>query len=294
MTALFCLPLLVSCGEQKGAPARKTTSSPIRAEFPFPDQFPVVVPVWFNGTKYRFVLDTGCAVTSFSLKHRRLLGSRTRTHQSSGSLGQTVPVDMFAIPDGASMVLGSIQIKGEVGIIDYSTLGRWLADYDGLLGMDVIGSFILQFDCDKNLLRFLDPNTPPLSDWGIPFDLQISGGTPHLEMRLTPSISERFMIDTAARHIYLAQDKFEALIRELAPTANYTKQTIDSATTNLSGVVLKRFRLGTLSYEHLPLVEYPRCFLGIGFIRMHDLVTLDYRRQKLYLKERQARQQRRH
>jgi hypothetical protein len=130
--------------------------------------------------------------------------------------------------------MGPIRIKGEVGAMDYSTLGDWLTEYDGLLGIDVMGQFLVQFDFENGLLRFLGPEIPPQADWGIPFELDPLGGTPHLRVQLTDSISEQFMIDTGAPLIYLAQGKFELLVRDLIRRRNTRRRS--KGTKDLSGL----------------------------------------------------------
>jgi hypothetical protein len=121
----------------------------VRAEFPLPDQFPIIVPVKFRDVEYRFILDTGCSVSSFNRKHRDLFGNHIKTLTSSGALWQSAPMDIYTIPEEAMMQLGPIRIKGEVGVMDYSTLGDWLTEYDGLLGIDVLGQFLVQFDFEN-------------------------------------------------------------------------------------------------------------------------------------------------
>ncbi len=278
---LFAVP---TCEREKG-PVPSRLPSPVRAQFPLTNGFPVVVPMKFGDVEYRFIFDTGCSITSFNEKHKNLLGAYVKSYTSTGALLQTTPVDAFAIPDEAMMQLGPIRIKGQVGAMDYTVLGAWLNEYDGLLGIDVIGQFIIQLDFEKQQLRFLDPNTPSIPDWGTPFDIQFFGGTPHLDVRLSPSISETFMIDTAAPLIYLAQEKFESLVREYDSNSSYTQRPITLETKDLAGALVKDLHLGPLAYDRLQIVEYPRSFLGMDFLRKHTMVTLDCARRKLYLKK---------
>lgn len=282
--ALVCLILFEPGCKPKEVLVPVKPASALPAEFPLPDRFPIVVPLKFRDVEYRFILDTGCSVTSFNRKHRDLLGDYIKTYTSSGALWQKTPVDAHAIPEDATMQLGPIRIKGEVGVMDYSALGDWLGRYDGLVGIDVMGQFLVQFDFEKGLLRFLRSDTRPDPDWGEPFDLEFSGGTPHLRVRLTDSISELFMIDTGSTRITLNQDKFESLVHEFDPATKYTKRPITLDTKDLSGATMKTLRLGPLTYDTVLIVEYPRSFLGMEFLRKHSMVTLDCQGRKLFLK----------
>ncbi len=283
-TVLVCLAVVGPGCKPKQNLVAEGPPSAVRAQFPLPIQFPIVVPVKFREVEYRFILDTGCSVTSFNGKHKNLLGDYVKTYTSSGALWQSTPMDAYTIPDDTTMQMGPIRIKGEVGAMDYASLGDWLTEYDGLLGIDVMGQFLVQFDFERGRLRLLNPDTPPDSDWGIPLDLEFIGGTPHLLVRLTDSISEHFMIDTGAPLIYLMQEKFGSLVREYDPATQYTIRPITKDTKDLSGAMMKTLRLGPLTYESIQIIEYPRSFLGMDFLRKHTSVTLDCLHRKLYLK----------
>lgn len=282
--ALVCLILFEPGCKPKEVLVPVKPASALPAEFPLPDRFPIVVPMKFRDVEYHFMLDTGCSLTSFNPKHRDLLGDYIKTYTTSGFLWQKIPVDAHAIPEEATMQLGPIRIKGEVGVMDYSALGDWLARYDGLVGIDIMGQFLVQFDFEKELLRFLRSDTRPDPNWGEPFDLELSGGTPHLRVRLTDSISEQFMIDTGAPLIYLTQEKFESLVREQDPSTSYVRRPITQDSKDLAGAIIRKVSLEPLIYDSIRIVESPRSFLGMEFLRRHSLVTLDCQGRKLYLK----------
>jgi hypothetical protein len=300
ISTVFLMALTVigpNAAAQDSRPAEAVVTEPVadkmpssnRAEFPLPDGFPVVVPVGLRGTEYQFVFDTGCTVTSVNQKHKGLFGRYIKSYNSSGSIWQNTRMDVYAIPDGAALELGPLQIKGEMGAMDYSALGDWLTKYDGLVGIDFMEQFIVQFDFEAKRLRLLNRDTKPSPEWATPLEIDLVGGTPHLEVRLTDSISERFMIDSGSPFNYLDQVKFEALMHHFDSATTYKKQQITRETKDFAGILMKEFRLGPLTYDKLRIVEYPRSFLGMEFLRRHTVVMLDCSHRRLYLKKKEAR-----
>ncbi|UCG48475.1 MAG: hypothetical protein JSU94_01615 [Phycisphaerales bacterium] len=274
-----------SCKERQAPVPADDEVPTVRAEFPIAEEFPIVLPAQLDKTECRFILDTGCSVTSFNDTFKDRLGKYIETQTSSGSMWQKVAIDIYEIPRNPGLIVGPFKLVGKVGVTDYANFGAWVDEYDGLLGIDFMKPFIVQLDFEDNLLLLVKGDTEPAPEWGAPFDLQFDGGTPHLQVRLTETVSELFMIDTASRRTYLIQGKFERLLHELRPDRPYVKREITADTKVVSGVVLKDFRLGPLTYERLRITEYPRSFLGMDFLRKHSLVTFDFSRKKLYLKK---------
>ncbi len=276
-------------GCKKGqAPVPADAAPTVRAEFPMSEKFPIVLPAQLGKTECRFVLDTGCSVTSFNDTFKDRLGKYLETQTSSGSMWQKVPIDFHDLPKNPGLKIGPFDLAGKVGVTDYANFGAWLDEYDGLLGIDFMQQFIVQLDFEDNLVLFLRGDVEPAPEWGAPFDMRFDVGTPHLQVQLTETISELFMIDTGSRRTFLIQDKFERLIHELRPDRPYAKREITADTKVLSGVILKDFRLGPLTYERLEVAENPRSLLGMDFLRDHALVTFDFPRKKLYLKSQAA------
>ena len=282
---LACLVIFAPGCKHRQAPVPADEAPAVRAEFPISEKFPIVLPARLDNAECRFILDTGCSVTSFNDTFKDRLGKYLETQTSSGAMWQKVPIDFHEIPRDSGLKIGPFNLVGKVGVTDYGNFGAWVDEYDGLLGIDFMEQFIVRLDFEDNLLLFLKPDAEPAAEWGAPFDLQLDGGTPHLAVQLTETISELFMIDTAAPRIHLTQDKFERLIHELHGDTDYVRRQITADTKNLSGVVLKDFRLGPLTYERLRITEYPRSFLGMEFLRKYAVVTFDFPRKKLYLKK---------
>lgn len=279
---LFLLCLLTGCGDNAAPPPVKS-DSPVQASFEITEGFPVIVPLQLDGIDYSFIFDTGCSVTSFNIKHKDKLGKYLESQTSTGANWQKIPIDFHEITAGHKFKMGDINLVGKVGLMDYNHFGDWVEKHDGLLGIDILENFIVQLDFENNRLLLLKPDTNPAVEWGTPFDLEFSGGTPHLHVRLTENVSELFMIDTAAAMVYLTQDKFEKLFHELHPDAKYTKRPITPETRSLKQVTIKDFKLGDIVYEKFHVTENARSFLGMDFLREHKLVTLDLKNNKLYL-----------
>jgi len=281
-SAFAILTAAVNCGCRE---EKKPVSKPqMRAEFELGEGFPIEVPMHFKGSEYRFVFDTGCGLTSFNSIHKDMMGPHVRSETATGSLKQNISLDYHELENDANFGIGRINIAGRVGVSDYSQFGQWMEEYDGLLGMDALSHFIVQMDFIEGTLRIFDPGLQDPCDWGYPFELHFSGGTPHLGVELPGGIMESFMIDTGAPRCYLKQDLFEKLLHHFRPNAEYTPREITHDTDSLTGVPLKDFHLGPMVYEEILICEYPRSFLGMEFLRKHALVTFDFPDSKMYLK----------
>jgi hypothetical protein len=159
-------------------------SADVIARFPIEvDGLHVTVPVTIHERQYRFVLSTGTSLTTFDERLKPLLGPRVLSDSPVASQpGTPNEPHLFAAPAAR---MGNLPMRLTHGVHCTNLQLVDFQRFDGSIGIDVLRSFIVQFDFEKQVVNFFSPDSQPQKDWGvaIPFEGD-RGGLPLVGVKL--------------------------------------------------------------------------------------------------------------
>ncbi len=141
----------------------------------------------------------------------------------------------------------------------------------GILGMDCLQHYCVQFDFDRRKIQFLDPDHLQENELGKAFPLTLSWGQPFVEQNLLGS-SEKTLIDTGCNF------DGELKTAEFKRWTNHWDGFVSRGANCPNGV------FDGQSYPELEIVgDANYNSLGLRFLARH-LVTLNFPRRTMYLK----------
>ncbi|HEY1787163.1 MAG TPA: hypothetical protein VGJ73_03365 [Verrucomicrobiae bacterium] len=237
-----------------------------------------------DGETLPFILDTGAFSTLLDKSLEPKLGRRI----DSGTLrvfGAPHRMNQYEAP---ALYLGRtpLMMTGPYIFTDnLKNLSRY-ADRPvmGMLGMDILAHYCVQFDFAANKVRFLDKRNPDTNAWGTPFPLtDIGDGCLAISPNLTGAKGPVSLIDAGCTYDgWLVPDLFRQWTNRAAPPihgqVHFPKAVLGGSlytNVNLEGLKPKMFSSGDL---HLTLNG-----IGLTFLS-RNLVTLDFPDKTLYLK----------
>jgi predicted aspartyl protease len=257
-----------------------------RTEFTFArGQWPLLVPVRFEGCTYDFMLDTGCTGTMFDLAFRSELGEARRTLRAS-TTGKPATMQVFAAPR-AFVGPFSLADCNEVVCTDLKSLASDLGrNVHGVLGMDILKRHVVRIDFDEGRIAFLDSEREDRRDWGQEVPITYNRmKLPQMKLAIGGQPEQDFVLDTGCDTSgAMAKDSFR-----LAVAQGRLKQ-VDTSMITVAGVVKSRqvrtgrVTAGPFEYQGLIFTEGSANLLGLGFLSRH-VVTLDFPHDRLYLKK---------
>jgi hypothetical protein len=180
-------------------PTACTAEEPVRAVevLPIVEQFhvakkgdPITVPVRIGEKRCSFILDTG--------------SERTICHDKL-PLGDPIGWDFGSAPSGefkyylynvsnTRIGTGHLRIPNPLAGMNLKNLQKFGISVDGILGMDVIGKYVIQIDFDRGEPTLFD-SVPPNSGEAIPL-IWLPGWSPEVEVQIPGLGKKRFTIDT--------------------------------------------------------------------------------------------------
>jgi len=245
----------------------------------------IFVPVRLaNGETLPFVLDTG----AFSSLLDKSLEPGLGTRLDSGTLR------VFGVPrhmnqyEAPTLYLGNIPLMMTGPYIFTDDL-KSLSDYAGrpvlgMIGMDILAHYCIQFDFAANQVRFLDDHHPDTRAWGKPFPLtDVGDGCFAISENLTGAAGPATLIDAGCTYDgWLVPNLFSRWTNQDAPVVNSGVRFPNAVlggtvytNVNLDGLQPKLFSSGD---PHLRLNG-----IGLSFLS-RNLVTLDFPRRTMYVK----------
>lgn len=203
---LLFAPALVRCQE---IPDRSAAPTAL-ASFPIStDGERLIVPVKIEDKSYRFLLDTGSAISIFN--RAMPLGRLVKSMSGKGSGGEPATIEIRE-PPVATIGPFTLDCPDGVLVIDVKSFAATIGDdVDGLLGMDFLHRHIVQIDSDGGELRFFK-KLP--AEVGSGFHMASSKGKlPHLLVQIADSRDKLFALDTGylSESGSLAPDEFTRL-----------------------------------------------------------------------------------
>ena len=221
-------------------------------------------------------MDTGSPYTILDKSLEPGLGKRLGTKRLRYAFYGARTGGVYAAPE---LYLGNARLSTGARVCT-DDLGRLLHGRPlmGILGMDCLRHYCLQLDFTAGKLRFLDPDFGEDEDWGRPFPL-------------TRSLNRSLLAHGdffGAKRTAFGIDTGTQLDGVLKP--HWFRRALKQHQAVL-GDGMARFskcECNGTTYTNLALYEYKGLFpsgncIGLGFLARH-LVTLDFPRQKMYLK----------
>jgi hypothetical protein len=252
------------------------------------EQFPVakggdrlLVPVRFAGRDRLFVLDTGCAVTTFD--ESLPLGESQGTRVAKTGQGDAC-VRVYETPQ-ASLGRFSLDVPFVFGADLRRTREASHAPIEGILGMDFLWKHIIHIDFQQNELSFLeslpDLSGPAITIW------RNEGGIPEIVAKLDEENPLYFLIDTGMVGPMVGSiegSRMKDLVdRGRAREMGTGRVLTPFGTANVKVSELDKFRLNNFTIRGAVFMELENVEgLGLAFWSRFD-VTLDFPRGKLYL-----------
>lgn len=233
--------------------------------------------IWLNlrsdtAEDYPFGVDTGATVTVLDKSWERKL----QPAKSKPLVGARWPISgVFEAPP---LLLGGVQLHtGKIVATEDLAAhfpGRLVA---GILGMDCLGHYCLQFDFEENKLRFLEPGALNGQNPGQAFPIKPLRGCFFINDNLVGIKGFDSLIDTGCN--------FDGV---LTPTLfrQWTNGWQSGAPTPAGQARYPDGVLGGNIYTNLYLAgDGERNLIGLHFLS-RNLVTLDFPRRTLYLQQR--------
>lgn len=251
------------------------------AEFPIDCPRSLVsVPVYTVGGKSDFILDTGATLSMYSSALDWPSEPVKVENVRTSSRDREVP--LYRRPPTR---IGSLDVPGNdlVVAIDFTELSSvWGRQIDGLIGMDVLSRYVIQFDFDARFVRFLD---------AVPADC----GT-RIPLGLSPQKQPMIQVEVAGEQITVGIDTGST--RELNVRLTRWRQ-LQSQNRLSRTRVIKLASAGGIAYSNQALIDGFKVAehsfdkiqigtsqvesIGVGFLARH-LVTFDFPNKAIYLK----------
>ena len=224
-----------------------------------------------------FALDTGAPSTVLDKSLEPALGKRLGTKRLRYAFYGAKTGGVYAAP---RLYLGNTRLSTGARVCTDDLGGIFHGrPVMGILGMDCLRHYCLQLDFTAGKLRFLDPDSTDHGDWGSPFPLTTSFIHRHIVAH-----GDFFGVNRAAFCI----DTGTITDGMLAP--HWYRRVLQRHQAVLADGMLRfpQCEWNGAIYTNLVLREYQglspsRNIIGLGFLGKH-LVTLDFPRQKMYLK----------
>lgn len=196
----------------------------------------IVVPFELNSNKIYlearvgsekrwFILDSGAPVTFLDRELAVALGLDTKGDSEHAGLGAT-PVEIGAAT-GVVLQLGKLELPArDVQIMPLDAVLRRFEGraVGGLVGNDIISSYVIEIDYERNLLRWYDPSTFEYRGPGKEVPVTFEGHA-FIRARLTPPgrppVEGNFLLDVGVRNAFMLYAPFVRK-HDLLPDAAHT------------------------------------------------------------------------
>jgi hypothetical protein len=245
----------------------------------------IFLPVEMNSRQYRFLFDSGSAISHFDTSLKHLLGKPTQ-FLPVYTPADHAPVEMTLF-EAPTLTLGTQVIRGvsQVFCIDFRKKKLLLDGRapDGLLGMDALAGMIIRLDCDRGefaVLRSL-PKRP-----GTAVPLVLDRGVPFARLSLAAAPPASFSVDTGA--IWLTSGYIESRLFRSLVDAREASVVSESPQTTLFGTIIEReahlpnFSIAGFVHHDLLFSEASRNAISLNFLSRY-IVIFDFPRMTMYL-----------
>ena len=298
--SLRCLVLMVTGGWLALAPlwcgastsSTNTLCSPLPADIdlerPSRSEGPIIVRLRLDGgEKVLLMVDTGAADTSLDESFAPKLGKRLAKRRAHFTFDLTAGAE--GIYRAPKLYAGDTELRTgpQVYTIKHSATARDPAQ--GILGMDCLGQYCIQFDFVASKMRFLDPDHLNTNELGEAFAIKAVTQA-FFDADLFEQGKARFLLDTGMSGGFdamLAPKVFERLLHQYPTVGPDLRMTVPDGR-QASAKIFPRATLHGFAYTDLRFssVGCPRSLkgiIGMRFLARHK-VTLNFPKRTLYLK----------
>jgi hypothetical protein len=285
LVIFICLLFLFPCGAETVV----RPSAPI--EYPIILNYKGIPGIYVklhmeNGKELVFLVDTGRPHTSFDKSLEPLLGKRIgRTLFFEPLMDGISFADVYKAP---TIYLGDTALLTGSRIYAYDWQ-RWEPGVMGVLGIDCLRHYCVQFDFAHNKIRFLDPDHLNPSDLGTPFPLTIVFGLVIARADCFGAGNMYFCPDTGdwAYDATIKPSLFRRKLKEQKAIWTDNLHFPNGASSQLAGFTNAIFAGKT--YTHLTVDRWYSPWpdgdlLGLPFLARH-LVTFNFPKRVMYLKQ---------
>ena len=210
-----------------------------------------------------FLLDTGASSTVIDKSLRSRLGKRLERTSIAGWHGKE-QLDIHSSPPlflaGTELPLAKVGVK-DLGMPINPNFEQ------GILGMDCLANYCIQFDFEARKIRFLDSHRLVRADLGKEFQMTFRNKIPYIRASTLSGLKgTELLVDSG----YDLDGRVETPSDETKPPA----------TIRLSDCVWDGWNYTNVAVRHGDGLKV----LGLRFLARH-LVTLDFPERKMYLKQ---------
>jgi hypothetical protein len=244
----------------------------------------ITLPVKVGGKEYQFLLDTGSNCCGFDATFRPSLGTRIRAREVITAAGPRT-LDFYNAPEA---FLGNIRLEQRypVACFDIEML-RCVSDLEirGIIGMSVLGNYVVQVDFDRGKLRLLEPEGVGHPEWGehVPI-VRNRLSLPSVRGELSGGIEDTFILDTGVSGAGdLREDLFEQIVRQDNLKTSETLVETMGGTLRRSEARVPGVSIGGVACKDLIFHKSDASKLGLGWFSRFR-VTFDFPCRRLYLK----------
>jgi hypothetical protein len=273
---LLFLPT-ISCGQEAGPDPRNILEQFDVAR----DGDVLILPVDFQGKKYRFVLDTGASLTVYDRCFEAQLGQSTSAAQVKGPKGSKT-VKLFRSPK-AYLGKTGLQTSSPTFTLDLIKLREVSGEpIFGIIGMDFLAQKVIHIDFDKGKFYILRKRE---SLPGKRFKISYKRGIPHIRGDVPGHGPEDFSLDLGK--IGGSGDLKGSILENLkkqkkARLAGHSLSETVSGTHAHSIFHVETFSLGEFTLANLLFDQAEMSILGTGLLSRFN-VTLDFSNHEMYL-----------
>lgn len=261
---------------------------------------PIIVPANAAGRPSRFMLDTGCSTTIVFRSLRHLLGpekEQVLLYAPNYENSRTVRT-LFASP---AVEFGLMRLSAGTPILttdDCDTLKSYRIKADGVLGMDVVHSHVLQVNFDRGEWTVLKEYRPT-DDFQVRMFHRPPNHTTRCLLYIPQAGSFEFVIDTGnmcvesasldSQTYQILEDK--GVLKTIKPSWRFPRALVrdrdvvefDSATAKRVGFLNQAATLGNLPLPECAFLEDEPNTFGLGFLTRF-IVTFDFPKKMMYLR----------
>jgi hypothetical protein len=266
--------------------AGRQDTTEVVGEFPIDGHgdCPILIPATKDKRTGFWLLDTGAALSvldrSVFPDLHRIGNQNFVTNAGAWSADLCDPPDVRIGPCILSRC-------GPVSSADLSnisaTVGQRLI---GILGVSAIKAFVVQFDFEAGVVRFLKPVSGPVPEWGKTLSLGWKIGIPSVRLTLGTHEAD-FFLDSGqiGDDISVPRDDFDGLARSTGSATVTMQAAVFGGAAQLRSMRLRNFSFAGFKYDSLVVGETKAVSgnVGLEFLSRH-ITTVDFPNDRLYLK----------
>ena len=247
------------------------------------------IPVMIGSKEYKFIMDTGVAVTVVDDELKPLLGKKISEDKSEDS---DHLVEYYEAKKPLKIGILSI---GAVACMDIDARIKE-CDIDGILGENIMNELIVQFDFGNKIFRLsknasIEDTLETRNKWGVEVPFYKDGNGLHcIDLTVSQGVIETFVLDTGLMGMGLMREDLFNLLKDKGELRLDFNGSVMQSRQKAS--VLREVSIGSINIERLGFVSYPneklpfdgKSILGTQFMKKFQMVTFDLRNERIYFK----------